>query len=204
MRDEFERLLQMAAKMPSPDTGLSGIDIPKVVTNWENREWEEGSARFKSVSDYVNDFQVKISVDIGLWLQEWDIADADPDFSEGTGQERFCHFFNHTFGSAYLIAPATGQEASDDIEDELYDMAGGNLEQSDDDVDSIYGAGDGITIKFLGSDAQDLVSPRSPKLSVCSDVDDAPEQNVLYEHCQSDQVPEVEHQGASASDWKEE
>jgi hypothetical protein len=68
MRDELEHLLQMIAKMLSPDTGLSGINISQVITKWERREWEGASAKFESVSNYLNDLMMKLSVDLGLWI----------------------------------------------------------------------------------------------------------------------------------------
>jgi hypothetical protein len=68
MRDKLEHLLQMIAKMLSPDTGLSGINISQVITKWERRKWEGASAKFESVSNYLNDFMMKLSVDLGLWI----------------------------------------------------------------------------------------------------------------------------------------
>jgi hypothetical protein len=106
------------------------------------------------------------------------LGEAD-EIEDETVQERFCRFFNREFGSAYLTAPATGQETFDDINDELYDMAGGNLErsnngvqhhddhlaQSNDDVNNIYGnsANDGIITLSSGHRLLYLHSePQSP------------------------------------------
>jgi hypothetical protein len=246
IREELESKLLEATNKLLPNTGLYGFNVSQVVTDWEHREWEE--AKSKSAADYPRDFQAKISLDLGIWLQEWNVADEFNE-DEGTGQDHFCRFFNSTFGTAYLPAPATGQDTSAD-DDKLYDLAGGNDEQSDDGVDSIYGAGDGESntvevakkkeeevfdddgcdIDIYGDDetrakfqpwikrltasttnplesvTQEVVSPRSPTFDACSDIDDIPGQPVLYEHYQSVQpgVPEVELQGASPSDYKEE
>jgi hypothetical protein len=141
IREELQSKLLEAANKLSPDTGLYGFNVSQVVTDWEHREWEEASTKSKSAADYLRDFQAKISIDLGIWLQEWNVVD-EIDEDEGTDQDRFCRFFNSEFGTAYLPAPTTGQDASAD-DDELYNLAGGNDEQSDDGVDSIYGAGDG-------------------------------------------------------------
>jgi hypothetical protein len=113
-------------------------------------------------------------MDLGMWLQEWDDVDEFDD--NGTGEDRFCRWFNKNFGSAYLTTPAIKQETSENFEDDLYDLAGGNLAQSDGglqkddnhpaqsnkDVDSIYGTSDSITTDFLKGDDQTL-SHRGPR-----------------------------------------
>ena len=68
-------MLQSAAQKLSPERGLAAINITQVATDWEDREWEAASATSKSMSQYLNDFEVKLSVDLGMWLQEWDEAD---------------------------------------------------------------------------------------------------------------------------------
>jgi hypothetical protein len=134
------------------------------------------------------------------------VGEADEFDDDGiTSQDRFCRFFNSKFGSAYLTAPATEQETSDNFDNDLYDLAGGNLSQSD-DVDSIYGNDNGITADVLEGDGQDVVSPRSPAMSARSDEGDVPDQNVLYEHQLSDQndVSENAQYGGPSSGWVEE
>ena len=108
---------------------------------------------------------------LGHVVAEWDEVDEFDDSS--TGDDRLCRWLNKNFGSAYLTTPATKQETSDNFDDDLYDLAGGNLVQSDDglqqddhpaqsndDVDSNYA--DGITADFLEGDDQEL-SHRGPR-----------------------------------------
>jgi hypothetical protein len=130
LRHKLQRLLQKAVMKLSPTRGLIGINISKAATAWEEREWEAACTKEKSLEDYLHDFEVKSSLDLEMWLQEWNEIDEFDD--HGTGEDRFCRFFNKDFGTAYLTTPMTREETSDDLDDDLYDLAGGNLAQSDD------------------------------------------------------------------------
>jgi hypothetical protein len=72
IRDKLTSLLQSAAQKLSPERGLAAINITQVATGWEGRECGAASATSKGISQYFNDFEVDLSVDLGMWLQEWE------------------------------------------------------------------------------------------------------------------------------------
>ncbi|CAO2655911.1 Nn.00g047140.m01.CDS01 [Neocucurbitaria sp. VM-36] len=169
-RKELESAIEDLIKHYPGYDKMTQVDIPKVAEAWESRIWQDTYAKTGNIGDYRTQVE-KECVDVGIYRDFWDSYI----YNGKTGLEAFRQYFEDHFGDEYLLSYSAPQH---DLDDELYDLAGGNDDEYQYDYDgydeqeegSMASAPDHILDSdfwdALFADQNDVVeSPTSPPLS---------------------------------------
>ncbi|KAF1845422.1 uncharacterized protein K460DRAFT_405684 [Cucurbitaria berberidis CBS 394.84] len=116
-RNQFEWVIEDLVKCYVNDDEMARIDVPKLAAAWELQSWNATCAKTFNIADYLDHVENE-RVEIVSYSELWE----DRLYNGLTGQEAFRQHFDQHFGAAYLIPESTSPE----LNDELYDLAGGN------------------------------------------------------------------------------